>query len=91
MRGHRHHRRRAQAGYRRHAPAGISFTPDFRNDRVLRGLDKNSPRSVDLINRHALAILRRFTREFAVVDGSMFYTDLERGEISYRTYCLTKN
>jgi hypothetical protein len=25
------------------------------------------------------------------VDGSWFYKDLERGEIEYRAYCLTKD
>jgi ubiquinone/menaquinone biosynthesis C-methylase UbiE len=61
------------------------------NDQVLRGLHKNSPRSNELINRYSPPFLRRFGREFAVVDGSMFYKDLERGEIHYRTYCLTKD
>ncbi|OBF27081.1 SAM-dependent methyltransferase [Mycobacterium sp. ACS1612] len=61
------------------------------NDQVLRGLRKNSPRSNELINRYSPPFLRRFGREFAVVDGSMFYKDLERGEIHYRTYCLTKD
>jgi uncharacterized protein YbcV (DUF1398 family) len=36
------------------------------------------------------AFARRFGREFAVVDGSWFYRDLERGEISYRTYCFAE-
>jgi len=58
---------------------------------VLRGLHLNSPRSTELINRYLPAFLRRFGREFAVVDGSWFYNDLERGEIEYRTYCLIKD
>jgi ubiquinone/menaquinone biosynthesis C-methylase UbiE len=57
---------------------------------VLRGLEKNSPRSMEIINRYLPAFARRFGREFAVVDGSLFFKDLERGEISYRTYHLTK-
>lgn len=61
------------------------------SDQVLRGLQKNSARSNDLINRYTPAFARRFAREFAVVDGSWFFRDLERGEISYRTYCLTKD
>ncbi len=60
------------------------------SEQVLRGLRLNSPRSTELINRHMPRILRRFGREFAVVDGSWFYNDLERGEIEYRAYCLTK-
>jgi ubiquinone/menaquinone biosynthesis C-methylase UbiE len=58
---------------------------------VLRGLQKNSARSNELINRHMPAFARRFAREFAVVDGSWFYRDLERGEIDYRLYHLTKD
>lgn len=61
------------------------------NREVLRGLQRNSARSVELINRHMPALMRRFGREFAVVDGSWFYQDLERGEIEYRTYCFVKN
>lgn len=61
------------------------------NEPVLRGLQKNSARSSELVNRYAPAFFRRFAREFAVVDGSMFYRDLERGEIDYRTYCFTKD
>lgn len=60
------------------------------NEQVLRGLQSNSPRSMELINRHMPAFMRRFGREFAVVDGSWFYRDLERGEIDYRTYCFVK-
>ena len=61
------------------------------SEQVLRGLRLNSPRSEDLINRNLPIFLRRFGREFAVVDGSWFYKDLERGEIEYRAYCLTKD
>jgi ubiquinone/menaquinone biosynthesis C-methylase UbiE len=61
------------------------------NEQVLRGLQKNSPQSNELINRRLPAFLRRFGREFAVVDGSWFYRDLERGEIDYRVYHFTKD
>jgi ubiquinone/menaquinone biosynthesis C-methylase UbiE len=61
------------------------------NEQVLRGLKKNSPRSNELINNRLPAFLRRFGREFAVVDGSWFYNDLERGEIDYRAYYFIKN
>jgi ubiquinone/menaquinone biosynthesis C-methylase UbiE len=61
------------------------------NTEVLRGLKKNSPRSNELINNRLPAVLRRFGREFAVVDGSWFYNDLERGEIDYRAYYFTKD
>jgi ubiquinone/menaquinone biosynthesis C-methylase UbiE len=61
------------------------------SEQVLRGLRLNSPRSEDLINRNLPIFLRRFGREFAVVDGSWFYKDLENGEIEYRAYHLTKD
>jgi ubiquinone/menaquinone biosynthesis C-methylase UbiE len=61
------------------------------NEQVLRGLKKNSPRSNELINNRLPAFLRRFGREFAVVDGSWFYNDLERSEIDYRTYHFIKD
>jgi ubiquinone/menaquinone biosynthesis C-methylase UbiE len=61
------------------------------NEQVLRGLQKNSPRSTELINNRMPAFLRRFGREFAVMDGSWFYNDLERGEIDYRAYHFIKD
>jgi ubiquinone/menaquinone biosynthesis C-methylase UbiE len=61
------------------------------NEQVLRGLQNNSQRSNELINRYMPAFGRRFAREFAVVDGSWFYKDLERGEIDYRSYCFVKD
>jgi hypothetical protein len=61
------------------------------NAEVLRGLKKNSARSNEIINTRLPAFLRKFGREFAVVDGSWFYNDLERGEIDYRAYHLTKD
>jgi len=48
-------------------------------------------RSNEIINTRLPAFLRKFGREFAVVDGSWFYNDLERGEIDYRAYHLTKD
>ena len=61
------------------------------DEQVLRGLKENSPRSIELINRHLPIFLHRFGREFAVVEGSMFFKDLGCGELSYRTYCLTRD
>lgn len=59
---------------------------------VVRGLQLNSQHSNDLVDRHLKnPIMRRFGREFTVVEGSWFYRDLERREIEYRTYCLVKD
>ena len=61
------------------------------NAEVLRGLDKTSQQSLELIDRHLPAFLRPFGRLFACVPGSRIYRDLQRGAISYRMYCFTKD
>lgn len=61
------------------------------NAEVVRGLEKNSQRSQDLIDRHLPELLRPFGRLFAGVPGSLIYRQLQRGEISYRMYCFTKD
>ncbi|MEO8814686.1 MAG: phthiotriol/phenolphthiotriol dimycocerosates methyltransferase [Mycobacterium sp.] len=58
---------------------------------VVRGLSKNSAHSNELINNRLPFFLRRIGREFAVVEGSWFYRDLERDEITYRIFDLTKD
>jgi len=58
---------------------------------VVRGLYLNSPRSNALINERLPFFLRRFGREFAVVEGSMFYRDLDRGDMTYRIFDLVKD
>ncbi|HJT92309.1 MAG TPA: class I SAM-dependent methyltransferase [Mycobacterium sp.] len=60
------------------------------NAEVLRGMERNSQRSLDLIDRCLPAVLRPFGRLFAGVPGSRAYRDVERGLISYRMYCFTK-
>ncbi len=61
------------------------------NAEVLRGLDGNSPRYLDLVDRNLPAVFRPFGRLFAGVPGSLMYRELERGRLSYRTYCFTKD
>jgi hypothetical protein len=61
------------------------------NAEILRGLEKTSQRSLDLIDRHLPAFLRSFGRLFAGVPGSRLYRDLQRGAISYRMYCFAKD
>jgi ubiquinone/menaquinone biosynthesis C-methylase UbiE len=60
------------------------------NPEVLRGLEKNSQRSLDLIGRHVPAFLRPFGRRFAGVPGTGLYRDIQSGKIEYRMYCFTK-
>jgi ubiquinone/menaquinone biosynthesis C-methylase UbiE len=61
------------------------------NPEVLRGLEKNAQRSIDLIDRLVPTFLRPFGRRFAGVPGTGLYRDIERGKIEYRMYCFTKD
>ena len=61
------------------------------NPEVLRGLEGNSPRSLDLVGRRLPVYMRPFGRLFAGVPGSLMYRELERGRLSYRMYCFTKD
>ena len=60
------------------------------NAAVLRGLDRNSPRSLDLVARHLPKFLHPLGCDFAGVKGSRIYNALQSGEISYRSFCLQK-
>jgi ubiquinone/menaquinone biosynthesis C-methylase UbiE len=60
------------------------------NAEVLRGMEKNSQRSLDLI-RVLPAFVRPFARRFAGVPGTWIYRDIQSGQIEYRMYCFTKN
>jgi ubiquinone/menaquinone biosynthesis C-methylase UbiE len=61
------------------------------NAEVLRGREKSAQRSLDLIDRHLPAFLRRFGREFSAVPGTLIYRELQRGKVSYRMYCFAKD
>jgi SAM-dependent methyltransferase len=60
------------------------------NAHVLRGMEKNSRRSLDLIHRHLPKCLHALGRDFAGIQGSRVHRDLESGEMSYRVYCFEK-
>ncbi|MDI1337718.1 MAG: class I SAM-dependent methyltransferase [Lacunisphaera sp.] len=60
------------------------------NAEVLRGMDANSARSLALIVRHLPKFLHPLGRDFAGVEGSRIYAALQRGEVSYRSYCFVK-
>jgi SAM-dependent methyltransferase len=57
---------------------------------VLRGMDGNSTRSLDLIVRRLPKFLHGLGRDFAGTKGSRIYTALAKGELSYRSFCLEK-
>jgi fatty-acid O-methyltransferase len=61
------------------------------NAEVMRGMEKNSQRWLDVIDRHTPAFLHGVARDIAGVGGSSAYHELERGELSYRMYCFVKD
>ena len=60
------------------------------NAEVLRGMDQNSARSLELIRRHLPKFLQGLGREFAGVKDSRIYNALVSGQLTYRSYCLGK-
>jgi ubiquinone/menaquinone biosynthesis C-methylase UbiE len=60
------------------------------NPEVLRGMERNAQRSQDLIVRHLPKFLHSLGRDFAGIPGSRVYAALQRGELSYRSYCFVK-
>lgn len=59
------------------------------NAQVLRGMEKNTQRILDLIDR-VPRYLRRISREFAGVQGSPFYRAMQGGKYSFRMYCFSR-
>lgn len=60
------------------------------NAGVLRGMDKNSERSLALITRHLPHWMHALGRDFAGVEGSRIYTALKNNELSYRSFKFVK-
>lgn len=60
------------------------------NAEVLRGMDRNSIRSQNLIVRHLPKFLHALGRDFAGIQGSRVYNALRSGELSYRSYAFVK-
>src|SRR6478735_3019444 len=55
---------------------------------VLRGMECNSERSQELLDRKLPNFLRNLGRDFAGVKGSRVYNALQNGALSYRSYCF---
>jgi SAM-dependent methyltransferase len=70
-----------------HAPLCLLRTRNI-NAEVLRGMDRNSARSLELVKRRLPKFLHALGRDFAGVKGSRIYHGLQTGEISYRSYCF---
>jgi ubiquinone/menaquinone biosynthesis C-methylase UbiE len=61
------------------------------NDSVVRSLDNNAQRSLDLISRQLPAFLRPFSRHFAGVPGTGIYNLIKNRDAEYRIYRFTKD
>lgn len=71
------------------APLQMLHTRNI-NAEVLRGMDRNSQRSQDLVARHLPKFLRSLGADFAGVKGSRIHKALDSGELSYRSHCFEK-
>jgi hypothetical protein len=58
---------------------------------VVRSLDKNSQRSLELVGGHLPAFMRPFGRRFAGVPGTGIYRRFEKGTAEYRMYLFIKD
>lgn len=58
---------------------------------VLRGMEKNSQRWLNLIHRHIPAFFHGTARDFAGVPGARGYRALQSGESTYRMYSFAKD
>lgn len=71
------------------APMKLKQVRDISRE-VLRGMDVNSERSLDLLLQKLPGFMHGLGRDFAGVKGSRVYNALESGGLSYRSYCFWK-
>ena len=60
------------------------------NAEVLRGMRRNSGRSLELVRTRLPRFLHSLGEDFAGTEGSRIFRGLETGEVSYRSYRLRK-
>jgi ubiquinone/menaquinone biosynthesis C-methylase UbiE len=60
------------------------------NAEVLRGIGRNSTRSLELIARRLPKFMHALGRDFAGLEGSRVNNSLKNGNLSYRSYCFEK-
>jgi ubiquinone/menaquinone biosynthesis C-methylase UbiE len=60
------------------------------NPEILRGLERNSARSTELVVRRLPRCLHGLGRDFAGVAGSRIHTAVRTGALSYRSWCFVK-
>lgn len=71
------------------APLKIQQGRDI-SPEVLRGMEINSARSMELLDKKLPKFLHDLGRDFAGVQGSRVYNALQNGSLSYRSYCFQK-
>ena len=71
------------------APLTVQQGRDISAD-VLRGMEWNSQRSLELLDKKLPGWLHGLGRDFAGVKGSRVYNALLSGGLSYRSYCFRK-
>jgi SAM-dependent methyltransferase len=71
------------------APLAVVQTRDI-GANVLRGLDRNGERSLALIRKRLPRFMHGLGRDFAGVPGSRVYVAIQKGELSYRSWCFRK-
>jgi SAM-dependent methyltransferase len=72
------------------APVRMVSRQDI-NEQALRGMEKRSQRSQDLISRHVPAFLRGLVRDGTGVSGAALDRALQSGDFSHRIYCFAKD
>jgi len=71
------------------APLQLKQTRDIGAE-VLRGMECNSDKSRELLDRKLPKFLHGLGRDFAGVKDSRIYNALREGQLSYRSYCFLK-
>ena len=71
------------------APLKIVQTRDI-GANVLKGMDRNAERSLKLIRERLPRFMHALGRDFAGVPGSRVYVAIQKGELSYRSWCFQK-
>jgi ubiquinone/menaquinone biosynthesis C-methylase UbiE len=61
------------------------------NAEVVRGVEKNSPQWLELIDRRVPALLHGLARGQTPMPGGRLYRAVQSGECSYRMYCFAKD
>lgn len=71
------------------APLTVVQTRDI-GQNVLKGMERNAERSLTLIRERLPRFMHALGRDFAGVPGSRVYVAIQKGTLSYRSWCFRK-